>query len=112
MIAIFLSGMGLILGIYGCFLTVRKALLDVYNTKVMFDLLWEENQKLFRRKDRVIQRIARVLFVKYLNKQQDLPPNVRTLREGNEVVIGFVLILIGFLSQLSGVIIVLVKGSS
>ena len=99
-----LAAIGLILGMCGCFFTIRKVMFDVYLTKELF-YGYKGNQELFRWIDKLIHKIGSIIFKRYLIKQSKLPNNVRILREGNEVVIGFILILLGFLSQLSTILI-------
>ena len=102
-----LSAIGLILGMWGCFLTIKQALFNAYWNKESFWSLWEANQKLFRWQDKIVHKIARILLGK--DKLSNLPSNVKTLREGNEIIIGFLLILIGFFSQLFSIIIQIIK---
>ena len=110
-VMLFLSGIGLIAGMYGCFLTIRRGLINIYTKLEMFFSLWPENRKLFRRKDEVIFKIARTLFGKVIFKKASLSTNVETLREGNEIVVGLSLILLGFLSQFVAIILTILKYS-
>ncbi len=108
MLPLILSGLGLLLGIRGCYLTIRKAMFDIYHTEELFNL-WEENQELFRWKNRLIHKIERAIFGKNLIKQASIPNNVRILQEGNDVIIGFILILVGFFSQFVAILITLCR---
>ena len=103
-----LSAIGLILGMYGCFLTIRKSLINSYNTQELFNL-WEENQKFFRWIDYLTLIIGRKVFRKYENRYSKLTPQEKTIREATTVVFGFIFILIGFLFQFIAVIIILLR---
>jgi hypothetical protein len=103
MIAI-LSILGLILGMFGCYLTIRKVMFETYLTKAAFSL-YEENEELFRWRDKLVYKLGDLIFRKYLIRQADVEKHIRILREGNDTVIGFILILLGFCSQLLSIVI-------